>query len=139
MPVSRTTTCRPACLFRRSVVVVVVQLMSFPGSDAQADAPGAEDEGGKAEEEEVAPIGSVFAVLQAYATHVFAPTVRAYAASRGGDDKVREPCSTYLDLSKKTNFLLVLRVHKLASPGVKGYEINLDECTFAPRGETLRI
>ena len=68
---------------------MVVQLMSFPGSDAQADAPGAEGEDGKAEEE-VAPIGSVFAVLQAYATHVFAPTVRAYAASRGGDDKVRE-------------------------------------------------
>lgn len=66
----------------------VAQLMSFPGSDAQADAPGAEGEGVKAEEE-VAPIGSVFAVLQAYATHVFAPTVRAYAASRGGDDKVR--------------------------------------------------
>lgn len=64
-------------------------MMSFPGSDAaRAEAPGAEGAGGKAEEEEVAPTGSVFAVLQAYATHVFAPTVRAYAATRGGDDKV---------------------------------------------------
>lgn len=75
----------------RCVVVWCMQLMSFPGSDAQADAQGAEGEGGKAEEEEAAaPIGSVFAVLQAYATHVFAPTVRAYAASRGGDEKVTE-------------------------------------------------
>lgn len=78
------------CLHAWGDASVVLQLMSFPGSDAQADAPGAEGEGGKTGEEDVAPIGSVFAVLQAYATHVFAPTVRAYAASRGGDDKVRE-------------------------------------------------
>lgn len=78
---------------RTVVMAMVMQMMSFPGSDAQADAPGAEGEDGKAEEE-VAPIGSVFAVLQAYATHVFAPTVRAYAASRGGDDKVREENGT---------------------------------------------
>lgn len=70
-------------------VVCHLQLMSFPGSDAaQAEAPGAKGGGGGKVEEEVAPIGSVFAVLQAYATHVFAPTVRAYAATRGGDDKV---------------------------------------------------
>lgn len=61
--------------------------MSFPGSDAAAEAPGTE-KSGKAEEE-VATSGSVFAVLQAYATHVFSPTVRAYAAARGGDDKAR--------------------------------------------------
>ena len=78
-----------ACTAVVMVVVMVVQLMSFPGSDGRADAARAEGEDGKIEEE-VAPIGSVFAVLQAYATHVFAATVRAYAASRGGDDKVRE-------------------------------------------------
>lgn len=69
-----------------------LQLMSFPGTDAQAEpaTPGAAGVGGaKAGEESIAPSGSVFAVLQAYATHVFAPTVRAYAATRGGDDKVR--------------------------------------------------
>lgn len=62
--------------------------MSFPGNDAEAEAAGAEGEGGKTDER-IAPSGSVFAVLQAYATHVFAPTVRAYAATRGGDDNVR--------------------------------------------------
>lgn len=60
--------------------------MSFPGGDSRADTSGAEEEGGKTGEE-IAPSGSVFAVLQAYATHVFAPAVRAYAAARGGDDK----------------------------------------------------
>lgn len=63
--------------------------MSFPGSDADAStsASGDEEEGNT--KESVAPGGSVFAVLQAYASHVFAPIVRAYAASRGGDEKVR--------------------------------------------------
>lgn len=60
--------------------------MSFPGGDSRAETSGAEEEGGKTGEE-IAPSGSVFAVLQAYATHVFAPAVRAYAAARGGDDK----------------------------------------------------
>lgn len=59
--------------------------MSFPGSEADAAAGlGAGD--GKAGEE-IASSGSVFAVLQAYATHVFAPVVRGHAAARGGDDK----------------------------------------------------
>ncbi|CAN0536751.1 unnamed protein product, partial [Ectocarpus sp. 12 AP-2014] len=67
-----------------------LQLMSFPGSDAPAEASGPKGGGGgggKAEEG-MPPSGSVFSVLQAYATHVFAPTVRAYAAARGGDDKL---------------------------------------------------
>lgn len=63
-----------------------LQIISFPGSDADADTAGAGKEEGKTEKE-MAPSGSVFAVLQAYATHVFAPVVRAYAAARGGDDK----------------------------------------------------
>ncbi|CAM9412731.1 unnamed protein product, partial [Ectocarpus sp. 12 AP-2014] len=67
-----------------------LQLMSFPGSDALAEPSGPKGGGGgggKAEEG-MSPSGSVFSVLQAYATHVFAPTVRAYAAARGGDDKL---------------------------------------------------
>lgn len=61
-------------------------MMSFPGSDVEAGTSGSEEEneGG----ESMAPGGSVFAVLQAYATNVFAPVVRAYAAARGGDEKV---------------------------------------------------
>lgn len=66
--------------------VPMVQVMSFPGSEADTELPGAKDQDGK-DGKEIAPGGSVFAVLQAYATHVFAPTVRAYAAARGGDDK----------------------------------------------------
>lgn len=66
--------------------------MSFPGGDSRAETSGAEEEGGKTGEE-IAPSGSVFAVLQAYATHVFAPAVRAYAAARGGDDKASAPIS----------------------------------------------
>lgn len=63
--------------------------MSFPGNDTQAEAAAATagGQGGKTDDG-IALSGSVFAVLQAYATHVFAPTVRAYAATRGGDDKV---------------------------------------------------
>lgn len=86
------------CRLRRSrevrrpglhLLVYSVQVMSFPGSDA--DATTATAGAGQAGEDEgtIAPGGSVFAVLQAYATHVFAPTVRAYAAARGGDEKAR--------------------------------------------------
>ena len=59
------------------------QVMSFPGSDAESPIKGAQEEDSK----EMAASGSVFAVLQAYATYVFAPAVRAYAAARGGDEK----------------------------------------------------
>lgn len=63
-----------------------MQVMSFPGSDADATTAASEEDEGT-----VAPGGSVFAVLQAYATHVFAPAVRAYAAARGGDEKASMP------------------------------------------------
>lgn len=66
------------------------QVMSFPGSDIDASTSASGDEDGNPEDS-MAPGGSVFAVLQAYTTHAIAPVVRAYAAARGGDEKVLSP------------------------------------------------
>ena len=60
--------------------------MSFPGSDAESTRAAAQEEDVKAAEE-MAASGSVFSVLQAFTTHVFAPAVRAYIAVRGGGEK----------------------------------------------------
>lgn len=113
------------------LLYVGLQMMSFPGVEAHGGTTGAEKESGKAENE-IAPSGSVFAVLQAYATHVFAPTVRAYAAARGGDDKASMPilchrsyAAVVITITFKYAIALLYGVHSLDFFSSRMYMISL--------------